>query len=46
MRVLGDDLGLQIATNIHRNVGNGGIGPPGLKAEHDGEDLSTGAEGR
>lgn len=31
MRVMGDDLGLQVVTNINRGIGNGGISPCGLK---------------
>lgn len=32
-------------TNINRDVGNGGIGPSGLRAERDGEDLNAEIEG-
>jgi len=37
MRVVGDDLGLQFVADINRDIGTGGFGPPGLKAEHDGD---------
>lgn len=31
MRVMGGDIGLQGETNINRGIGNGGVGPCGLK---------------
>lgn len=37
MTVVGDDLGLQFVADINRDIGTGGFGPPGLKAEHDGD---------
>lgn len=45
MRVVGDDLGPYVVTHINREIGNDGIGPRGLTAEHDGEDLSTEVKG-
>ena len=44
VRVVGDDLG-QVVTNVNRDIGHDGLGSCGLKAEHDGEDLSTEVEG-
>lgn len=40
IRVMGDDLRLQVVMNIDRDTGNDCIGLCGLKVEHDGENLS------
>lgn len=45
MRVMGDDLGLHVQMNISRDTGNNHIGPCGLRAAHDGENLATVVEG-
>lgn len=44
MTVIGNDLRLQVVTNINTDIGNDGIGPCGLKAEHNGKNLSIKVE--